>query len=102
MRSILTAHGIDAVVGAELAGLGGASFSNDLWVADEDKEEAATLLRDLRERAAAVPADGDAALDEAMRADPDFVEDDDARAAGDVEDDDARAAFQERIDRRRR
>lgn len=89
MRSILSAHGIHAIVGAELAGLGGASLSNDLWVADEDKEEAAALLRDLREHGAE-PAGGPEP-DEA-------AEPDDDREA----DADARATFQHQLDRRRR
>jgi hypothetical protein len=52
---MLTAHGIDVVVGAEhhagmLAGLGGGFLSLDIWVDAADGEEATALLRDLRER----------------------------------------------------
>jgi hypothetical protein len=51
---MLSARGIAAVVGAEnhssmLGGLGGGFLSLDIWVAEDDSEEAAALLRDLRE-----------------------------------------------------
>jgi hypothetical protein len=66
VRSIFSAHGIDVVVGAEnhagmLAGLGGGFLSLDIWVDEEDSEEATALLRDLRERdeGAATPDDDD-------------------------------------------
>jgi hypothetical protein len=50
---MLSARGIPAVVGAEnqssmLGGLGGGFLSLDIWVAEEDSEEAAALLRDAR------------------------------------------------------
>jgi len=52
---MFSAHGIAVVVGAEnhaglLAGLGGAFLSLDIWVDEEESEEAVALLRDLRER----------------------------------------------------
>ena len=51
---MLSARGIAVVVGAEnhssmLGGLGGGFLSLDIWVAEEDSDEAAALLRDLRE-----------------------------------------------------
>ena len=51
---MLSARGIPVVVGAEnhssmLGGLGGSFLSLDIWVAEEDGEEAAALLHDLRE-----------------------------------------------------
>lgn len=59
IRSMFAARGIDVVIGAEhhasLFGSIGTSFlSLDIWVASDDAEEAAALLRDLRE---AGPAD---------------------------------------------
>jgi hypothetical protein len=53
---MFSAHGLDVVVGAEhhagmLAGLGGGFLSLDIWVDEEDSEEAAALLQDLRARA---------------------------------------------------
>jgi len=55
VRSMFSAHGIDVVVGAEnhagmLAGLGGGFLSLDIWVDEEDSEDASALLQDLRER----------------------------------------------------
>jgi Putative prokaryotic signal transducing protein len=55
VRSMLSAHGIAVIVGAEnhaglLAGLGGGFLSLDIWVDEEDREEAEALLCDLRER----------------------------------------------------
>jgi hypothetical protein len=52
---MFSAHGLDVVVGAEnhagmLAGLGGGFLSLDIWVDEEDCEEATALLADLRER----------------------------------------------------
>lgn len=54
IRSMFAARGIDVVIAAEhhasLLGAIGASFlSLDIWVAAADAEEAAALLRDLRE-----------------------------------------------------
>ena len=50
---MFSARGIPVVVGAEhhssmLGGLGGGFLSLDIWVAEEDAEEAVELLRDLR------------------------------------------------------
>ena len=71
IRSMFTARGIGVVIGAEhhaslLGPIGGAFLSLDIWVAAEDAEEAAALLRDLREGHAtgaedeAAPPDGEA------------------------------------------
>jgi len=51
---MFSARGIPVVVGAEhhssmLGGLGGGFLSLDIWVAEEDSEEATALLRDVRE-----------------------------------------------------
>ena len=65
VRSVFDAHEIHVVIGAEhhaslLGPLGGAFLSLDIWVAEEDAEEAAALLHDLRERGAeATPEDED-------------------------------------------
>jgi hypothetical protein len=53
VRAAFAAHEIHAVVGAEqhagmLGGLGGSFLSLDIWVDDQDAEEAIALLRDLR------------------------------------------------------
>lgn len=55
VRSVFSAHGIDVVVGAEhhagmLAGLGGGFLSLDIWVHEDDSEDATALLTDLRTR----------------------------------------------------
>lgn len=52
---MFSAHGIAVIIGAEnhaglLAGLGGAFLSLDIWVDEEESEEALALLHDLRER----------------------------------------------------
>ncbi len=54
VRSVFSARGIGVVIGAEhhaslLGPIGSAFLSLDIWVASEDAEEAAALLRDLRE-----------------------------------------------------
>jgi hypothetical protein len=54
VRSIFTAHDIDVVVGTEhhagvLTGLGGGFVSLDIWIDEEDREEALALLHDLRD-----------------------------------------------------
>jgi hypothetical protein len=51
---MFSARGIPVVVGAEhhssmLGGLGGSFLSLDIWVAEEDSEEASALLRDVRD-----------------------------------------------------
>jgi hypothetical protein len=61
---MLSARGIPAVVGAEnqssmLGGLGGGFLSLDIWVAEEDSEEAAALLRDARGPGVCAAGDGD-------------------------------------------
>jgi hypothetical protein len=84
IRSVFAARGIGVVIGAEhhaslLGPIGGAFLSLDIWVASEDAEEAAALLRDLREGHAA-GRDAEAGLPdgEAGAAPPD--EDDDELA----------------------
>jgi hypothetical protein len=69
---MFSARGIPVVVGAEhhssmLGGLGGGFLSLDIWVVEEDSEEATALLRDVREPVA--PHDGELADDE-LAADP--------------------------------
>jgi len=92
---MFSAHGIDVFVGAEnhagmLAGLGGCFLSLDIWVDDEDSEEAEALLRDLRERDdRGVPGDDD---------DDDY----DGDETGEGAQADAGNSMQLRIDRRRR
>jgi hypothetical protein len=99
IRSMFAARGIDIVIGAEhhasLLGPIGASFlSLDIWVAADAAEEAAALLRDLRE---AGPADhgedGDA------EADGDAVP---AAAPDDEDDGDLEREHKLHTDRRRR
>jgi hypothetical protein len=106
---MLSARGISVVVGAEnhssmLGGLGGGFLSLDIWVAEEDSDEAAALLRDLREpglSGAGFHDDDD--LDDADRRDADICRD-----ADDPDDALARSvrvasdAFHLQIDRRRR
>lgn len=60
VRSVFSARGIGVVIGAEhhaslFAPLGASFLSLDIWVASEDAEEAAALLRDLREAKAPGP-----------------------------------------------
>src|SRR5262249_50697375 len=63
VRSVFAARDIHVVIGTEhhasvLTGLGGGFVSFDIWVSEEDAEEASELLRDLRERGAeATPED---------------------------------------------
>jgi hypothetical protein len=64
VRAMFSARGIPVVVGAEhhssmLGGLGGGFLSLDIWVAEEDSEEASALLRDVRE--SGVPDDDELA-----------------------------------------
>lgn len=66
IRSVFAARGLGVVIGAEhhaslLGPIGGAFLSLDIWVAAEDAEEAAALLRDLREGAPADGSEADAA-----------------------------------------
>lgn len=54
VRSLFDAHGVPVVVGAEnhtgvLGGLGGSFLSLDIWVDEQDSEDAVALLHDLRE-----------------------------------------------------
>ena len=89
---MLSAHGIAAVVGGEqhanmLGGLGGSFISLDIWVAGEDAEEAAALLRDLR--------GGDHGDDERGDDEP-------APESDDEDDDEPGDPIDLRIDRRRR
>ena len=64
VRSVFAAHEIGVVIGAEhhaslLGPLGGAFLSLDIWVAEQDAEEAWALLHDLRERGAGTAPDAD-------------------------------------------
>src|SRR5258705_6394707 len=99
IRSMFAARGIDVVIGAEhhasLLGPIGASFlSLDIWVASDDAEEAAALLRDLREAGPADAGDDAAAGGEAEAA---------PSAAPNKDDDDEIAhEMKARLDRRRR
>jgi hypothetical protein len=116
---MFSARGIPVVVGAEnhssmLGGLGGSFLSLDIWVAEDDAEEAIALLRDVRDPAAGWHDD----LDEADADDPEahgeLAPDGDetsfstsqadasAALAAAASPDDARDAFHLRIDRRRR
>src|SRR6185295_10428438 len=93
---MFAAHGIDLVVAAEhhaglLGGLGGAFLSLDIWVADDDAEEASALLRDLRER-------DDSSAVEAAASDAGAT----GAAPDDEPDDEPLGPLQQRIDRRRR
>src|SRR4051812_12815132 len=54
IRSVFAARGVGVVIGAEhhaslLGPIGGSFLSLDIWVARDEAEEAAALLRDLRE-----------------------------------------------------
>jgi hypothetical protein len=98
VRSVFTAHEIDVVIGAEhhaslLGPLGGAFLSLDIWVAEEDAEEAWALLHDLRERSAGTAPDGD---------DGDDDDDDGAVAGLSAALGAAGESLQWRLDRRRR
>jgi len=73
LRSMFAARGIPIVVGAEhhaslLGALGSSFLSLDIWVDDEDSEEAGALLRDLRDR---VPTADDGAAEPGDAADDD-------------------------------
>lgn len=62
VRAMLSAHGIESVVGGEmhanmLGGLGGPLIALDITVAAEDAEEAVALLREFRADVAATPAE---------------------------------------------
>jgi hypothetical protein len=84
IRSMFAARGIGVVIGAEhhaslLGPIGGSFLSLDIWVASDDAEEAAALLRDLREGGHAEGGTEDAADAEAggEPAPPDEPDDDD-------------------------
>ena len=90
VRAMLTAHDIPVLIGGEhhagmLGGLGGAFVSLDIWVAREDAEDAAALLRELR-----TPGEGEATDDDSDAAD------DEADAVADV------VPVERRVDQRRR
>jgi hypothetical protein len=82
IRSMFAGRGIAVVTGAghhasPLGAIGGSFLSLDIWVAEEDAEEAVELLRDLRGERAGGGEDEDAPPDgEASAAPPD--DDDDA------------------------
>ena len=79
VRAMFDAHGIPVLVGAEhhagmLGGLGGAAFSLDILVDEEDAEEASALLQDLREHEAEdAPEDEESPDDDDDEVDPDPV-----------------------------
>jgi hypothetical protein len=82
VRAMLSAHGIDSVVGGEhhanlLGGLGGGLIALDITVAEDDAEQAVGLLREYRE----------GSLDDADE--PDEPEEHDEPAPGSDEDDPA-------------
>lgn len=93
VRSVLSAHGYHVVVGAEhhagvLTGLGGGFVSLDIWVDEDEAEDAAALLHDLRSGNAEVPEDGaDEADDHA--GEPDGAGDGEAGDGDHETDDDA-------------
>ena len=109
---MFTAHGIRAVVGTEhhvgvLTGLGGGFASFDIWVDEDDHEEAAVLLRSLRSHGATPGdrerCDGDASDDDGVHA-----HDGGAPDAGDAHacavqdgEDEIPGELRQRIDRRR-
>jgi hypothetical protein len=113
VRALFSARGIPVVVGAEnhssmLGGLGGSFLSLDIWVADDDAEEAIALLRDLRDPASGWHGEADDAGEGELATDGDetsfSTSQADAAAALEATSsaDDARDAFHVRIDRRRR
>lgn len=102
IRSMFAARGIPVVIGAEhhaglLGPIGGAFLTLDIWVAADDAEEAAELLRDLRE------GDADSAPDPTadFEGDP-ALDDDDGewRARGPAADPDRGATDQVALERR--
>jgi putative signal transducing protein len=81
IRSAFDARGIALSIGAEhhatlLGPLYGAFLSLDIWVAEEDAEEAAALLQDLREGHASAPDDDAADADDPDAHGPDADDDD--------------------------
>jgi hypothetical protein len=106
---MFSAHGLAVVIGAEhhaslLGPLGGSFLSLDIWVDADDREEAAALLRDLRERdehdSDPEHAHGDGSGE--GDADTGGPETDAADPADPADDDTSTASVQQRIDRRRR
>ena len=99
IRSMFSARGIDVVIAAEhhaslLGAIGSSFLSLDIWVAAADAEEAAALLRDLRE------SDAGAATD---AGDPDAADHDAADASDDPDDpDDDTGYLQARTAQRQR
>jgi len=90
LRSMFAARGIPIVVGAEhhaslLGALGSSFLSLDIWVDDEESEEATALLRDLRERGT-----------------PDDRREDAESLALEDDDDDPGESVQAQLERRRR
>lgn len=79
VRSVFSAHGIDVVVGAEhhagmLAGLGGGFLSLDIFVHEDDSEDATALLDDLRTRHGEPDDDGEDDDDDAPYDGEDVIE----------------------------
>jgi hypothetical protein len=112
---MFSARGIPIVVGAEhhssmLGGLGGGFLSLDIWVAEEDSDEAAALLRDVREP---VASQGGELADDELSADEPALDGDEtsfstsqadaaAALAPASSDDDTQDGFHLFIERRRR
>ena len=102
---MFSAHGIAVVVGAEnhaslLGPLGSSFLSLDIWVDEDDSEEAVALLRDLRERDESADDEDDdddgSDDDSAVLDSPEHGDDgEDGRNSG-------ASSVQLRIDRRRR
>jgi len=101
IRSVFAARGIGVVIGAEhhaslLGPIGGAFLSLDIWVASDEAEEAAALLRDLREGGHTEDA-ADATADADAGAEPDAPGE-----PGDEDDDELDHHRAARIEQRRR
>jgi hypothetical protein len=88
IRSVFAARGVAVVIGAEhhaslLGPIGGSFLSLDIWVASDEAEEAAALLRDLREggpaedEADCTPDADDAGAEAASPEAPDEPDEDD-------------------------
>jgi hypothetical protein len=108
VRSALEAHDIPVVINAEqhasmLGGIGGAFVPLHIYVDSDHAEEAAELLRDLRERRQGESDSEDEPADDEGAA-ADAGGDDQAEAAAETEDEDADAVSEVdlRIERRRR
>src|SRR5262245_47776722 len=104
VRAMFSAHDIPVVIGAEqhanmLGGLGGSFLSLDILVDEADAEEAAALLRDLRDSEAGAGGEPEDADDDHTDADAD-ADEPDADEPDDGEPD--ALPIEARLDRRRR